>query len=43
MTAAKNIGTLERWARLVGGGLLILLGFSLTGWAGWMGGLAGRP
>ncbi|MFQ5830744.1 MAG: YgaP-like transmembrane domain [Candidatus Methylomirabilia bacterium] len=41
MTAAKNIGAVERWVRLVGGGLLILLGVGLAGWAGWVSGLAG--
>lgn len=41
MTAAKNIGAVERWGRLLGGGLLVLLGLSLAGWAGWVSGLAG--
>lgn len=41
MTVAKNIGAGERWARLTGGGLLVLAGFSLAGWAGWVSGLAG--
>ena len=27
--------------RLIGGGLLVLLGLSQTGWAGWASGLAG--
>ncbi|MBI4607585.1 MAG: DUF2892 domain-containing protein [Candidatus Rokubacteria bacterium] len=41
MMRAKNIGVLERRARLVGGGLLILLGVGLGGWTGWVSGLAG--
>ncbi|MFQ5847006.1 MAG: YgaP-like transmembrane domain [Candidatus Methylomirabilales bacterium] len=41
MLTAKNIGAVERWARLIGGVLLILLGVSLAGWAGWVSGLAG--
>ncbi len=38
---AKNMATVERRVRLVGGGLLILLGLILTGWAAWVSGLAG--
>lgn len=41
MAAAKNIGAVERWVRLIGGGLLILLGLSRGGWVGWVSGLAG--
>lgn len=41
MTAASNLGAVERWARLIAGALLILLGVSLSGWAGWVSGLAG--
>jgi len=41
MMTAKNIGAVERWARFIGGGLLILLGLSLSGWAGWATGVAG--
>lgn len=41
IAVAKNIGAGERWARLTGGGLLVLAGFSLAGWAGWVSGLAG--
>ena len=37
----KNIGTVEQWVRLIGGGLLILLGLILAGWAGWVSGLVG--
>lgn len=38
---AKNVGAVERWVRLISGGLLILLGLSLAGWAGWVSGLVG--
>lgn len=41
MSVAKNLGAVERWARLIAGGLFILLGVSLSGWAGWVSGLAG--
>jgi uncharacterized membrane protein len=41
MAAAKNIGAVERWVRLIGGGLLVLLGLSRGGWVGWVSGLAG--
>ncbi len=41
MAAAKNIGAVERWVRLIGGGLLILIGLSRAGWVGWVSGLAG--
>ena len=41
MIAVRNIRAVERWVRLIGGGLLILLGLSLGGWPGWVSGLAG--
>lgn len=37
----KNVGVVERWARLIVGGVLILLGLSLSGWIRWASGLAG--
>ena len=39
--SARNIRAVERWVRLMGGGLLILLGLSLGGRPGWVSGLAG--
>ncbi|MFQ5519907.1 MAG: YgaP-like transmembrane domain [Candidatus Methylomirabilia bacterium] len=41
MTAPKNIGVVEGRVRLVGGGLLVVLGFSLGGWGGWVTGIFG--
>jgi len=38
---AKNVGTVERWVRLIGGGVLMLVGLLLAGWIGWVSGLAG--
>lgn len=38
---AKNIGAAEKWMRLVGGGILILLGLNLSGWIRWVNGLVG--
>lgn len=38
---ARNVGAGERWARFLGGAVLILLGFGLGGWPGWLSGLAG--
>lgn len=38
---AKNVGAVEGWVRLIGGGILILLGLRLAGWGGWVSGLVG--
>lgn len=38
---AKNVGAAERWVRLIGGGVLMLVGLRLAGWIGWVSGLAG--
>jgi len=40
---AKNVGAAERWVRLIGGGVLMLVGLRLVGWVRWvsvLGGLA---
>lgn len=41
MTLVKNIGAAERWIRVIGGGVLVVLGLNLAGWAGWVSALAG--
>lgn len=38
---AKNIGAVEKWVRLIVGGILILLGLNLSGWMRWVSGLVG--
>ena len=35
--AGKNVGVTERWVRLMGGGLLILVGLTAGGWIRWLG------
>lgn len=41
MVVAENVGVVERWVRLIVGGVLIVLGLNLSGWIRWVSGLVG--